>query len=315
MAVEVPIYVTPPGKKPKIVEPSQPPAAAGGSSPSHKENRALQESSSDGPAHFSSDGRPSSRDHDASPHPISVVSLTEVDGEGEPSSNSAIRSGSTILFGHTRPAPGQATVTVLVTNTDEHGLTTSTTSTSETVRGTVATDWLDRSFALPPRKLVAQTQIGGQQFRGHHAPMPVNGQQFRRVNPPPPTTAAAAHPSMHPHNNRPPFPGNQAPAQFVDNRGQNGFHPARTYHPQPSWNTHPTANHPQQTQPPIRMVPAPATRFHPYNNRAPSHRVHASDAAPSPDFRVVDSTPICFDPYPTDPSSCVQAAEVSTPQQ
>ncbi len=245
-----------------------------GPRPSQKKKRAQHKSSSKGPAHISSNGRPPSRDHDAGPRPIP-------EGTGT----------SPILFGHSRPSPGRAVVTVLVTNTDERGFTTSTSSISDTVPGTVSTDWLDRPFAFPPRKLVAHPQHGGQPLPGHRAPMPGNGQQFR--HPPPP---------MHPHNNLAPYPGNRAPVPFVNtapgpapfhhhhhhnNHGQHGFHPVQPHHP--------AANHPQRNPPPNRMV---APRFHPYH-QALSHRVHASHAPPL-DFRVVDSTPIRFDPYGKD---------------
>ncbi len=292
-----------------MIEPSPSAAAAAsvaGPPPSRKKKRSQHKSSSNGPAHLSSDGRPSSRDHDAAPRPISV---TKLDGGDGSSRNAVHQLGSSILFGHARPSPGRAIVSVMVTNTDEHGFTTSTTSTSDTVPCTVSTDWLDRPFVFPPRKLIANPQNGGQPFPSHHAPMPVNGQQFRQNNPPRP---------MHPHNNQVPYPGNQAPTQFINmapgpapfhnNHGQSISHPVRQvhtqpFHPQPSWNTHhPTANHPQQNPPLTHMVAPPAARFHLYN-QALSHRVHASDALP-PDFRVVNSTPIRFDP-----SACVQAAE------
>ncbi len=256
-------------------------AAVADSRPPQKKKRAQHKSSPKSPIHISSNGRPSSRDHDAGPRPIPVIPITQPNYEDVSPSNAAHQpySTDTILFGHARPSPGRAVVTVLVANTDEHGFTTCTTSTSDTVPRTVSTDWLDRPFVFPPRKLIAHPQHGGQPLPGHRAPMPMHGQQFRR--PPPP---------MHPHHNQGPYPGNRAPPQYVNtargpapfhhnNHGQNGFYP-------------------QQHRPQTRMVAPPAARFHPYN-QALSHRVHASDPPP-PDFRVVDSAPIRFDPYGKD---------------
>ena len=330
LSIEIPIYYTPRSKRGRnsmMIEPS-PSAAAAGSPPPYKEKRPLHalcpvmkqvvslpelESPSNGPAHTSFDGRPSLHGHDPRPLPIPVISLTTPNGENESLCEAALRPVSSIRVGHALPPPGRATVTVLVTNTDENGFSTSTTSTSETAPRAVSTDWLARPFTLPPRMLIAKTQNGGQPLPGCHAPMPMVGQQFRQNNPP--TTTAAARPFKPARDNRSPFPGNQAPTPFVNmtprhpsfpnNHGQSSFQPvqpacARPYCPQPSWNTQPIAKHP----PPARMVPHPASRI-PHFNQAPSGRVHISEAPP--DFRMVNSTPIRFNPYPKDPSGRVHS--------
>lgn len=292
-----------------------PSAAATDSQPSHEKKRPRRKPSSKGPAHTSSRGRPSSGNHNADPRPISAtepgreeedVSLSNTAPQPQPESTS------TIFFGHSRPVPGAAIVTVLVTNTDDDGFTTSTTSTSNTLPRTVSTDWLDRPFVFPPRKLVASnTQHRGQPPPpGSHAPMPRNGQQSRPNNPP-----------RRPHPNQGPYPGHRAPAQFANtasgpappghhhhhHHGQSSRHLAQQAHPQRSRSMHGSATRPQRNPPPVHLVAAPAARFHPYHNQALSHRVHVSDAPP--DFRVAESAPIRFDPYAGDPSAGVQPAD------
>ncbi|KAF7514196.1 hypothetical protein GJ744_004521 [Endocarpon pusillum] len=321
LRIEIPIHYTlaKRGTNSLMIEPSPPTAGGGSSPPPHKEKRPLHaprpvmkqvaslpelESPSNGPARTSSDGRPSSHGDDPPLLPIPVISLTTPDEGNQALCEAALRPRSSIRVGHPLPPPGRATVTVLVTNTDENGFSTSTASTSETTPRTVSTDWVARPFTLPPRRLIANTQNGGQPMPGYHAPTPVVSQQLRQNNPPNTT----AHPSMPANDNRSPFLGNQAPTPFVNmtprhpsfpnNHGQNGFQLvqpayAQPYHPQPSPNTRPFAEHP----PPARMVARPASRLPP-SNQAPSGRVHASEAPP--DFRMLNSNPIRFNPYPKD---------------
>ncbi|ERF68123.1 hypothetical protein EPUS_06934 [Endocarpon pusillum Z07020] len=296
------------------------------SPPPHKEKRPLHvprpvmnqvvslpklESPSNGPARTSFDGRPSSHGDDSRPLPIPVISLTTPNEGNESLCEAALRPLSSIRVGHPLPPPGRATVTVLVTNTDENGRSTSTTSTSETTPRSLSTDWVARPFTPPPRKLIANTQHGGQPMPGYHAPMPVVDQQFRQNNPP----TTTAHPFMPARDNRSPFLGNQAPTPFVNmtprhpsfpnNHGQNSFQPvqpacAQPYRPQASRNTQPFAEHP----PPARMVPRPASHFPP-SNQAPPSRVHTSEAPP--DFRMLNSIPIRFNPYLKDASARVHS--------
>lgn len=329
LRIEIPIYYPPRGKRGKnslMIEPFPTPAAVGSTPPPYKEKRPLHaprpamkhevslpelEFPSNGPTRTSFDGRPSSHGDDPRPLPIPVISLTTPNDGNESLCEAALRPLSSIRVGHPLPPPGRATVTVLVTNTDENGFSTSTTSTSATTPRSVSTDWLARPFTIPPRKLIAKTQNGGQPMPGYHAPIPVVGQQFRRNNPP----TTTAHPFMPTHHNRSPFLGNQAPTPFVnmtprhpsfpDNHGQNSFQPvqparAQPYRPQPSRNTQPFAEHP----PAARMVPLPASRL-PQFNQAPSGRVHTPEAPP--DFRMLKSIPIRFNPYAKDASGRVHS--------